>query len=38
MAAENRDNLKVLEVAAQREYKNLLPDGCSLTIDIYAVV
>ena len=32
-----RDDLKVLEVVAQREYKNLLPDGRSLTIDIYAV-
>lgn len=26
-----RDGLKVLEVVAQREYKNLLPDGRSLT-------
>ena len=32
-----RDDLKVLEAVAQREYKNLLPDGRSLTIDIYAV-
>lgn len=32
-----RDDLKVLEVAAQREYKNLLPDGRSLILDIYAV-
>ena len=32
-----RDGLKVLEVVAQREYKNLLTDGRSLTIDIYAV-
>lgn len=32
-----RDDLRVLEVVAQREYKNLLPDGRSLTIDIYAV-
>lgn len=32
-----RDDLKVLEVVAQREYKNLLPDGRSLTIDIYAI-
>ena len=32
-----RDDLKVLEVVAQREYKNLLPDARSLTIDIYAV-
>lgn len=32
-----RDDLEVLEVIAQREYKNLLPDGRSLTIDIYAV-
>lgn len=32
-----RDDLKVLEVVAQREYKNLLPDGRSLTIDVYAV-
>ena len=32
-----RDDLKVLEVVAQREYKNLLPDGRSLTLDIYAV-
>lgn len=32
-----RDDLKVLEVVAQREHKNLLPDGRSLTIDIYAV-
>lgn len=31
-----RDDLKVLEVMAQREYKNLLPDRRSLTIDIYA--
>ena len=26
-----------VEVVAQREYKNMLPDGRSLTIDIYAV-
>ena len=32
-----RDDLRVLEVVAQREYKNLLPDGRSLTLDIYAV-
>lgn len=32
-----RNDLKVLEVIAQREYKNLLPDGRSLTIDIYAM-
>ncbi|MCI8781356.1 MAG: hypothetical protein HFH70_11880 [Lachnospiraceae bacterium] len=32
-----RNDLKVLEVVAQREYKNLLPDERSLTIDIYAV-
>lgn len=31
-----RDDLRVLEVAAQREYKNLLPDGRSLILDIYA--
>ena len=27
-----RDDLKVLGVVAQREYKNLLPDGRSLTL------
>ena len=31
-----RDDLKVLEVVAQREYKNSMPDGRSITIDIYA--
>ena len=31
-----RDDLKVLEVTAQREYKNPLSDGRSLIIDIYA--
>ena len=32
-----RDDLKVLEVVAQREYKNPMPRGRSITIDIYAV-
>lgn len=32
-----RDDLKVLEVVAQREYKNPMSGGCSITIDIYAV-
>ncbi len=32
-----RNDLKVLEVVAQREYRNLLPDGRSLTLDVYAV-
>lgn len=32
-----RDDLKVLEVVAQREYKNPMPNGRSITIDIYAV-
>ncbi len=32
-----RDDLKVLEVVAQREYKNPMPSGRSITIDIYAV-
>ena len=31
-----RDDLKVLEVVAQREYKNSMPGGRSITIDIYA--
>lgn len=31
-----RSDLKVLEVIAQREYKNPLPDGRSLILDIYA--
>lgn len=31
-----RNDLKVLEVAAQREYKNPMPGGRSITIDIYA--
>jgi len=32
-----RKDLKVLEVAAQRAYKNPMPSGRSITIDIYAV-
>lgn len=32
-----RNDLKVLEVVAQREYKNPMPGGRSITIDIYAV-
>lgn len=32
-----RDDLKVLEVVAQREYKNPMSSGRSITIDIYAV-
>lgn len=32
-----RSDLKVLEVTAQREYKNPMPGGRSITIDIYAV-
>lgn len=32
-----RNDLKVLEVVAQREYKNPMPSGRSITIDIYAV-
>ena len=32
-----RNDLKVLEVVAQREYKNPIPGGRSITIDIYAV-
>lgn len=32
-----RNDLKVLEVVAQREYKNSMPSGRSITIDIYAV-
>ena len=31
-----RNDLKVLEVVAQREYKNPLPGGRSITIDVYA--
>jgi len=31
-----RDDLKVTEVVAQREYKNPMPRGRSITIDIYA--
>lgn len=31
-----RDDLKVLEVVAQREYKNSMAGGRSITIDIYA--
>ncbi|MBD5355654.1 MAG: hypothetical protein HDR88_01430 [Bacteroides sp.] len=31
-----RNDLKVLEVVAQREYKNPMPGGHSITIDIYA--
>lgn len=31
-----RDDLTVLEVIAQREYKNPMPGGRSITIDIYA--
>lgn len=31
-----RNDLKVLEVVGQREYKNLMSDGRSITIDIYA--
>ncbi len=31
-----RSDLKVLEVAGQREYKNPMPGGRSITIDIYA--
>ena len=31
-----RSDLKVLEVVAQREYKNPMPAGRSITIDIYA--
>ena len=32
-----RDDLKVLEVIAQREYKSPTPKGRSITLDIYAV-
>lgn len=32
-----RNDIKVLEVVAQREYKNSMPGGRSITIDIYAV-
>ena len=32
-----QDDLKVLEVEEQRKYKNPMPSGCSVTIDIYAV-
>lgn len=32
-----RNDLKVLEVVAQREYKNPVSGGRSITIDIYAV-
>ena len=31
-----RTDLKVLEVVAQREYKNSMASGRSITIDIYA--
>lgn len=31
-----RNDLKVLEVVGQREYKNPIPGGRSVTIDIYA--
>ena len=31
-----RDDLKVIEVAAQREYKNPVPGGRSIRLDIYA--
>lgn len=32
-----RSDLKVLEAVAQREYKNPMSGGRSITIDIYAV-
>ncbi len=32
-----RDDLKVLDVVAQREYKSPVPGGRSITIDIYAI-
>ena len=32
-----RDDLKVLEVVAQREYKSSMPTGRSITIDIHAI-
>ena len=32
-----REDLKVLEVVAQREYKNAMAGGRSITIDIYAI-
>lgn len=32
-----RDDLKVLEVVAQREYKSPVPKGRSITIDIHAI-
>lgn len=32
-----RNDLKVLEVVAQREYKNAMAGGRSITIDIYAI-
>mgnify|MGYP007025237726 CR=1 FL=1 len=32
-----RNDLKVLEVVGQREYKNPMSGGRSITIDIYAV-
>ncbi len=32
-----RDDLKVLEVVAQREYKSPMPKGRSITIDIHAI-
>lgn len=32
-----RDDLTVIEVVAQREYKNSMAKGCSIIIDIYAV-
>jgi len=32
-----RDDLKVVEVVAQREYKNLMAGGRSITIDVYAI-
>ncbi len=34
---EKADDLKVLEVTTQREYKNPMPGGRSITIDIYAM-
>lgn len=33
----NRDDLKVLEVVAQREYKSPVPKGRSITLDIHAI-
>lgn len=32
-----RKDLKVLKVVAQREYKNPMPGGRFITIDIYAI-